>query len=330
MESLKFIPLGGAGEVGRSSYLVEWGESMVLDSGLDMDDGRLPIFDRIRSDVKAIAISHPHGDHVGSLPILWSRVRATIVSTEATKVLSLLMLKRIYRKYGDYLSTIREMEDSWVAIDDNSSLELDGDIAIELHDAAHTFGSSQILVDLGGYRLLYTGDLYTGESIFGSFHGWDDLNIDDVILEGTDITQNDMFDSEMSRMISDLAGKTDEKFLSLIPVNSLGHGPEVMYFISKAVEDGVIGTENLYSIGAINRVIGILHEKGMYKDVTETIMRNFEMLEDYRDALDVAKNTRPAILVSTPGKPLGGFSGNLISAINGDEKAVVVLVEHKA
>jgi len=329
-ELVKFIPLGGAGEVGRSSYLIDWGKSIIFDAGLDMDNKKLPIFDRISSDVLAIAISHPHSDHVGSLPILWNKVKTTIISTEVTKILSLFMLRRIYRRYGDYLSTIREMEDSWVVIDNNSSLTLNGYTTIELHDAAHTFGSSQILVDVDGYRLLYTGDLYTGESLFGTFYGWEDLNIDDVILEGTEITQNDIFDSEMARMISDLAEKTDEGYLSLIPVNSVGHGPEIMYFISKAVEKGIIGTKNLYSIGTINRVIRLLHENGMYKEVTEVIMRNFKMLEDYRDALEIAKNTRPAILVSTPGKPIGGFSGNLISAVNGDDKTIAMLVEHKA
>src|SRR4026209_1073473 len=86
MESLRIIPLGGLGEVGKNLTVFESnGEIVVVDSGLAFPrdehlgvDLVLPDFAylRERADrVRAVILTHAHEDNVGSLPYLMREVK---------------------------------------------------------------------------------------------------------------------------------------------------------------------------------------------------------------------------------------------------------------
>jgi ribonuclease J len=77
MDSVRIIPLGGLGEVGKNMTVYECrGEAVVVDAGLAFPrdehlgvDLVLPDFDYLRSvRVRAVVLTHGHEDHVGSLP----------------------------------------------------------------------------------------------------------------------------------------------------------------------------------------------------------------------------------------------------------------------
>lgn len=77
--TLRVLPLGGLGEIGKNLTVVEYdGSIVIIDTGLmfptaDMlgIDLVLPDFDYLRDradDVEAIVITHGHEDHIGALP----------------------------------------------------------------------------------------------------------------------------------------------------------------------------------------------------------------------------------------------------------------------
>src|SRR5919112_572391 len=70
--TLSFRALGGAGEVGGSSHLLDFGKSKILvDAGIK-PDGRgpaTPDFSRLNG-IDAAVITHAHLDHCGALPLL--------------------------------------------------------------------------------------------------------------------------------------------------------------------------------------------------------------------------------------------------------------------
>ncbi len=79
---MRYIPLGGAGEVGATCNLLELdGHRILIDAGIRMRSGRLedggPL-DRLpdlavlneNGPVEAILVSHAHMDHIGTLPLV--------------------------------------------------------------------------------------------------------------------------------------------------------------------------------------------------------------------------------------------------------------------
>ncbi len=80
-QRLRVIPLGGAGEVGRNMWVVEYGEEIViLDCGVMFPDADMLGVDLVLPDItylrekthqiKGILITHGHEDHIGAVPHL--------------------------------------------------------------------------------------------------------------------------------------------------------------------------------------------------------------------------------------------------------------------
>ena len=79
--TLRVLPLGGLGEIGKNMTVVEYdGRIVVVDTGLMFPtpdqlgiDLVLPDFAYLREradDVEAIVLTHGHEDHVGALPFV--------------------------------------------------------------------------------------------------------------------------------------------------------------------------------------------------------------------------------------------------------------------
>jgi len=80
-QSLRIIPLGGLGEVGRNMTLFEWKEKiLIVDMGLRMPEENMPGIDYIipninylrgrEKDILGILFTHGHYDHIGAVPYL--------------------------------------------------------------------------------------------------------------------------------------------------------------------------------------------------------------------------------------------------------------------
>ena len=79
VSTLRVLPLGGLGEIGKNMTVVEYdGRIVVVDTGLRFPttemlgiDLVLPDFTYLREradDIEAIVITHGHEDHLGALP----------------------------------------------------------------------------------------------------------------------------------------------------------------------------------------------------------------------------------------------------------------------
>lgn len=86
-DTLKVIPLGGLGEVGRNMMLLEYKNSiLIIDMGFRMPEETMPGIDYIIPDISyllenkryknvvGVVITHGHYDHIGSVPYVWNRI----------------------------------------------------------------------------------------------------------------------------------------------------------------------------------------------------------------------------------------------------------------
>lgn len=92
---LRFIPLGGTGEVNKNMYLYHWGEHiLIVDCGLGFPgpfnaflgvDRVLPDFSYLRDkkeQIRGVLITHGHEDHFGALPFFLSQFSAPVYLTK--------------------------------------------------------------------------------------------------------------------------------------------------------------------------------------------------------------------------------------------------------
>ncbi len=84
-ESLRIIPLGGLGEVGRNMTLLEWQEKMlILDMGLSFPEERTPGVDYVipnisylqknKKHILGVLLTHGHYDHIGAIPYILGKI----------------------------------------------------------------------------------------------------------------------------------------------------------------------------------------------------------------------------------------------------------------
>ena len=104
-DTLRIIPLGGLGEVGKNMLAVEYGPDILLiDAGIMFPENDMLGIDFIIPDwqylsdkverVRAILITHGHEDHVGALPYLLNEINAPVYTTCLTRGLIEVDLKR--------------------------------------------------------------------------------------------------------------------------------------------------------------------------------------------------------------------------------------------
>jgi len=90
--SLRFVALGGIGEIGLNLYLYELdGRWLMVDCGIAFADDRHPGADIILPDIAfieerkerldGIILTHAHEDHLGAVPYLWERLGCPIYCT---------------------------------------------------------------------------------------------------------------------------------------------------------------------------------------------------------------------------------------------------------
>jgi ribonuclease J len=105
--TLSIIPLGGIGEIGMNSTVLECGDDIiVIDAGLMFPDPEMlgvdiviPDFTYLlenRHKVRAIVLTHAHEDHIGALPFLLRELNVPIYGTRLT----LGFVKEKLREHG--------------------------------------------------------------------------------------------------------------------------------------------------------------------------------------------------------------------------------------
>jgi putative mRNA 3-end processing factor len=167
MANLTF--LGSCREVGRSGFFLEENdESVLVDYGVKFSEP--PKFpDMIPTDgLQGVALTHAHLDHSGGIPLILKAADVSLFCTPATRDLSLLLLRDMYKishvRLPFTLKDIALVRKQYESTSYEETMPLGRHFEMTLFNAGHIPGSAMVSIRVDGKRILFTGDFNAIES----------------------------------------------------------------------------------------------------------------------------------------------------------------------
>ncbi len=274
---IKFLPLGGAGEIGANCYYLNIaGTGIILDCGMHPQKtglDSLPNFKLIEDKpVDYAIISHAHQDHLMSLPFLvkqhpYIRIitsRQTRELAELTLHNSVSIMKKELRNEDSFQFFTHEEIDLLSQSIDFKSLkepfEIEGykhksgePIIASFHDAGHILGAVSILIEHDGKKIFYTGDINLINQTVIKGCELPNEKINTLILEctygATDSSAILSWSKEAERFASEANKILNKGGSILIPVFALGKMQEIISTIWKLMERNRLTRSDIYTGG---------------------------------------------------------------------------------
>jgi len=224
--------LGSAREVGRSAVLLKSSSAnLLLDFGvLVQKEIGFPVHVQPK-DVDAILLSHAHLDHSGALPLFYLSNGPRTYTTPLTLELTRLLIEDFLRISGFYLPfeylDLLEMMKKTITISPNETVRI-SDFKVTFYDAGHIPGSTSILLEGEGKRILYTGDINDEDTQLLKGADYEVGELDLLITESTYATEDHPPRKEIEESFVEYAKEVIERGgVLFVPAFSVGRAQEI-------------------------------------------------------------------------------------------------------
>jgi Cft2 family RNA processing exonuclease len=288
---MRVVNLNPDADIGASAWLLEMdGRGLLMDAGMHPKrEGRaaLPLYSRFdRENVDAIALSHCHHDHVGSLPVALRHFHnAQVLMTDLSYFLiervlhnsvNVMLHQREDSGINDYpLYTHEEVERiaagfqglkynrqfHWAA--SRKTRRGAASPTLEFFDAGHALGAAGILVRGRSQSVFYTGDVCFHDQTILNAANFSNVKADVLIMETTrgnhpvppDFTRK----AEAQRLTQAIQRVLADGGSILLPTFALGRTQEILAHLALMMEDGKLRPRPIY-IGGLGRVFTEIYD----------------------------------------------------------------------
>ncbi len=277
--------------IGASAWFVEIeGHRLLMDAGIHpRREGResLPLFDLIKNEeLDAIAISHCHHDHVGSLPVaLRYFPQAHVLMSE----LSYFLVERVLHNSVNVMTRQRDelgireyplfshdevdeieprfqgfkynREIDWAAYHKSRAGFLSP--TLEFYDAGHALGSAGLMISGQNETLFYTGDVCFHDQTILKAARFEDIQADVLLMETTRGNRPPPPGFTRARETERLTCALQEVLARggsvLIPTFALGRTQEILALLALLIGEGRLTPQPIY-IGGLGRVFTEIYD----------------------------------------------------------------------
>ena len=285
---ISFLPLGGAGEIGATSfYLNINGTGIILDCGMHpkkRGKESLPRFDLLENkNLDYVLISHAHQDHINALPFLIKKFPyLRIITTPQTRAIAELTLHNaisiLRREFPDEEIYTHEEADLLIqSIDYKSynekffikgfSSSTSDSVEVEFFDAGHILGSAGIFLKFQNIKIFFTGDINLNSQSLHTGANLPNEKVDVLITESTygatDSSNLNSWEKEIVRLASAINKTLANGGSVLIPVFALGKLQEMLATVWKLMFKNKIPTVDIYT-GGIGTKLSRVYDYNRY------------------------------------------------------------------
>jgi Cft2 family RNA processing exonuclease len=333
---MRIINLNPDTASGASSWFVEMDECrLLMDAGMHPKrEGRaaLPLFGAIENiELDAIAISHCHHDHIGSLPLAMRRFqKAHVLMTQlsyflAARILhnSVNVMTRQREELGilDYPLYTHDEVDAQASRFQVFKYNTEVDWAafqrvraglrsptLEFFDAGHALGSAGILVRGRSETLFFTGDVCFHDQTLLQAARFQNLKADVLLMETTrgnrSVPPGFTRAGEVERLAQAIMNVLNRNGSVLMPTFALGRTQEILAQLAFLMREGRIPRRPIY-IGGLGRVFTEIYD--LKAHLTNRYHPDLQLLEELqlivleKDQLERMKLTGGRLFVVTSG-----------------------------
>lgn len=288
---MRIVNLNPDTGIGASAWFVDLeGHRILLDAGTHPKrDGRasLPLYSKIAGEeLDAIALTHCHHDHVGSVPIAMRHFpRAHVLMSE----LSYFIIERVLHNSVNVMTRQRdemgikeyplythdEVEENaarfqafkynreveWASFDKTRAGFLSP--TLEFFDAGHALGSAGIMVRSDKQSVFYTGDVCFHDQTILRAANFADVKADVLIMETTrgnrEVPPGFTREAEAERLAQAIQRVLDKKGSVLLPTFALGRTQEILAQLALLMAEGKLKQQPIF-IGGLGRVFTEIYD----------------------------------------------------------------------
>ncbi|MBY0409309.1 MAG: MBL fold metallo-hydrolase, partial [Burkholderiaceae bacterium] len=354
--------LGGSGTVTGSKHLVRCdGKSMLIDCGLFQGYKQL----RLRnwqplplspSDIDSVVLTHAHLDHSGYLPLLTrDGYRHDIHTTLGTRDLCAILLPdsgHLQEEDAAYLnrhqlSTHTPALPLYTQLDALHSLKqfkahrmherfepLPG-WHVTFSSAGHILGAASVLLEVGGRRILFSGDLGRPDDLL--------MNppeappqADTVLIESTYGDREHPHENLLPTLGLALQRLAARGGVAVVPVFAVGRAQAVLHAIGVLKAQGAIPPslkiflDSPMAVSTTGLFQQHMGEHRLNAREVHALEHGATMVQTPEESKGIARLHGPMVILSASGMATGGRVLHHLALHAGDHRNMVILTGHQA
>lgn len=309
----------------------------------------LPFFDEFDlSTVDILLVSHFHLDHAASLPYVMQHTnfRGRVFMTHPTKAIYRWLLNDFVKvtSIGDdsqmnssILYTDEDLKESFdriETVDFHSTTEIDG-IRFTAYHAGHVLGAAMFFIEIGGIKVLFTGDYSREEDRHLNIAEVPQTRPDVLITESTFGTATHESRPEKETKLTNLIHSTlTNGGRCLLPVFALGRAQEILLILEEYwKENEDLERFNIYYASSLARKCMVVYQTYINM-MNESIRKkardsstnpfNFKYIKSIK-SLERFDDLNPCVVLLAPGMLQNGVSRDLLERWAPDERNSLIL-----
>lgn len=361
MAKLSLTSLGGAGTVTGSKHLLTCGDTrLLIDCGLfqglknlrELNWQRLPINP---GEIDAVVLTHAHLDHCGYLPrLVLDGFSGRIHCSNATRDVAELILRdsaflqekdaelanrKGFSKHSPALPLYRVADiDRTMALFKPAALHeevtLPGDGRLLLRRAGHILGASTAQIDIGGRRILFSGDL--GRYDDPVMHDPESVpEADYVVIESTYGNRHHDTTDPLDALEEVIKRTVQRGGTVVIPAFAVGRAQSLIHSLWQLRRSGRLHNLPVYldspmATSASELLQRYPKEHRLGRQDCEAACESVNYVRDVEESKALSANRYPKVIISASGMATGGRVLHHIAAFGPDHRNTLLFSGYQA